>query len=84
MPHSIKNEFLREMVQELHELCQPVTAVRCRLQMGDLMGDPYSLKEAVSGSLEDTRKICESIARLRERLLQEDQRQRTATGAGAT
>ena len=30
----------REMDDALHELCQPLTVLQCRLAMGELIGEP--------------------------------------------
>ena len=53
---------------ELHDLCQPLTALQCRLEMGRLLGNAEAFEEAVNGGLEETRRMFEIIALIRERL----------------
>ena len=60
---------LEQRHAELHDLCQPLTALQCRLEIGKMLGDVVSLEEAVDGALEETRRMCEVIAVMRQRLL---------------
>jgi hypothetical protein len=55
---------LEELHQALHELCQPLTALQCRLELGLAVGGP-ELRAAVDDSLEETRRIFTAVARLR-------------------
>ena len=54
---------------ELHDLCQPLTALQCRLEIGRMLGQTASLEETLSGALEETRRMFEVIARMRQRLV---------------
>lgn len=73
------NLDLEQRHAELHDLCQPLTALQCRLEMGRILGQPGSLEEAVDGSLEETRRMFEVIARIRQRLLAEEESSNQAT-----
>jgi hypothetical protein len=35
----------------LHGLCQPLTVLQCRLAMGDLLGEPDAMREAIREGL---------------------------------
>jgi hypothetical protein len=72
MPAGIHNELLREIERELHDLCQPLTALQCKLELGQMIGEPEALMEAVDGGLEETQRLFTGIAQMRERLLRED------------
>jgi hypothetical protein len=67
----------------LHDLCQPLTTLRCRLDLA-LMQRVHSvhqtdeLYDAVQHGLEDIRLIFELVERLRQSLLAEKQRQETS------
>ncbi len=74
-----ENYDLEQRHAELHDLCQPLTALQCRLEMGRMLGQPGSLEEAVDGSLEETRRMFEVIARIRQRLLADEESNRHAT-----
>lgn len=63
--------FFREMERELHDLCQPVTSMQCRLELGRMCGGEEALLEATEGALEDAVRIFEAVAKLRDRLLVE-------------
>ena len=66
------NDVLDEVHADLHELCQPLTALQCRLEIGRMMGNEEALIEAVDGGLEETRRMFEVIDRMRQRLIRED------------
>ena len=55
---------------ELHDLCQPLTALQCRLEMAEMIGNPEALEDAVKGGLEETRRMFHIIAHMRQRLLE--------------
>lgn len=55
---------------ELHDLCQPLTALQCRLEMGRMLGHAEDFEDAVHGGLEETRRMFEVIAAMRQRLLE--------------
>jgi signal transduction histidine kinase len=63
-----KDPFLYELEDELHDLCQPLTALQFRLELGKFVGDPQALREAVDGALEETNRMIDAIKRMRERL----------------
>ena len=69
-------EALREAIEhELHELCQPLTTLRCRLELALMQCEPgdagsqEALREAVIEGLDDMRRAFVSVGRLRESLL---------------
>jgi len=66
---AIESGLLRELEKELHDLCQPVTSLQCRLELGKLIGGEAALLEAADGALEDSGRIFEAVARMRERLV---------------
>jgi hypothetical protein len=70
MPISRDQIDLKQSNLELHDLCQPLTALQCRLEMGRMLGHPEALEEAVKGGLEETRRMFHIIAHMRQRLLE--------------
>lgn len=64
---------LEQWHAELHDLCQPLTALQCRLEIGRMQHHENALAEAVDGSLEETRRMFEVIARIRQRLLVDEE-----------
>lgn len=65
---------LKQSNVELHDLCQPLTALQCRLEIGKMLGHPEALEEAVKGGLEETRRMFHIITRMRQRLLEIEER----------
>jgi len=66
-----KDCMLQEIESELHDLCQPLTTLQCRLELGLMCGDVASLMEAVEGALVETASLFQGIGAMRERLLLE-------------
>jgi signal transduction histidine kinase len=62
--------FLYELEDDLHDLCQPLTALQFRLELGRFLGDTAALREAVDGALEETTRMIDSIKRMRQRLVE--------------
>jgi hypothetical protein len=60
---------LEQRNAELHDLCQPLTALACRLEMGRILGNSVALEEAVGGGLEETQRMFVVIDRIRQRLI---------------
>jgi hypothetical protein len=63
---------LQQVNADLHDLCQPLTALQCRLEIGKTLGYESALQEAVNGSLCETKRIFNVIAHMRRRLQSED------------
>jgi signal transduction histidine kinase len=61
---------LEQSHAELHDLCQPLTALQCRLELGRMLGHAGALEESIDGALEETRRMFEVVAQMRQRLLE--------------
>lgn len=57
-----------ELDRELHDLCQPLTTASCHLELGQMMGDTESLREAVDGALIECRRTYDYVRRMREKI----------------
>ena len=51
--------------RELHALAQPLASMQLRLEIGELLGEPMALADAIKGSLEDLIRIQAIMTRLR-------------------
>jgi len=60
--------LVKELTDELHELSQPVTTLRFRLDMAVMLDDEALLKDLARSGLEDVELIFASMSRLRARL----------------
>jgi hypothetical protein len=61
---------LEQSNSELHDLCQPLTVLQCRLELGKMLGRTEDFEEAVHGALEETSRMFGIIAVMRQRLLE--------------
>jgi signal transduction histidine kinase len=68
-------DLLHDMRQDLHDLCQPLTALQCRLEMAKMHDEPELLRDVLKDSLGETYRMFAAIALMRERLLSEQERQ---------
>jgi hypothetical protein len=69
MSETSRSSFLREIDLELHNLCQPLTALQCRMELARLAGSREAFRGALDDSLEETGRIFKVVARMRECLL---------------
>jgi len=76
-----KQASLEELEKQLHDLCQPLTALQCRLELGQMCGEEQSLMEAVEGALIETERLFQGVESMRSRLLRELGRGEGKSGA---
>lgn len=81
-----RQRLLAAMHRDLHDLCQPLTALQCLLELGRMNGGDAYLREAVDGGLQETRRIFAVVARMRSCLRQEEAEAlaRPSTQSGST
>jgi len=71
-PEEARLRLLTAMHRDLHDLCQPLTALQCRLELGRMSGGDAYLREALDGGLQETRRIFAIVARMRSCLRQQE------------
>lgn len=54
----------------LHGLCQPLTVLQCRLALGELSGDPGTMREAIGEALGECARLNAGVSAIREMLRQ--------------
>jgi hypothetical protein len=59
----------QQMHSDLHDLCQPLTALQFKLEITRIVGGPEALQQAIDGSLEETRRLFDAIDTMRHHLL---------------
>jgi signal transduction histidine kinase len=65
LPHAA---LLSEIEDDLHDLCQPLTALHFRLEMGKYSQDAEAYRDAIEGALEESLRMVDSVIRMRERV----------------
>ena len=51
--------------EALHDMAQPLTSLQCRLEIGLLLGDEISAREALQESLLELRRVFTAVSRVR-------------------
>jgi hypothetical protein len=54
----------------LHDMCQPLTTLQCRLEMATLTDSVEAYREAAQMGMAECRRMAESVCRMREILLE--------------
>jgi hypothetical protein len=57
---------VEQMSKALHDLCQPLTVLQCRLEIGGLAGTPESYREAVSLGLVECARLMDAVESMRD------------------
>lgn len=63
-------DFAEQMDVALHGMCQPLTVLQCRLAMGELIGEPDAMREAIHEALEECARLNEAVGTMRTMLQQ--------------
>ena len=54
----------------LHGLCQPLTVLQCRLAMGEMIGEPEAMREAIREALLECVRLNQTVGTMRTMLQQ--------------
>ena len=57
-----------QMDDALHGLCQPLTVLQCRLALGELIGGPDAMREAIAEALVECSRVNLAVRLMREML----------------
>jgi hypothetical protein len=49
----------------LHGLCQPLTVLQCRLAMGELIGEPEAMRQAIREALQECARLNKTVGTMR-------------------
>ena len=63
--------LIERMDVALHGLCQPLTVLQCRLAMGDLIGKPDAMRDAIREALSECSRLNAVIGTMRAMLQHE-------------
>ena len=65
-----RTDLVERMDAALHGLCQPLTVLQCRLAMGELIGEPDAMREAIREALEECARMNQTVGMMRAMLQQ--------------
>jgi hypothetical protein len=60
-----REELVEGIDRLLHELCQPLTVLQCRLAMGELDGRQEALREAITAGLGECTRLNDAVSAMR-------------------
>jgi hypothetical protein len=63
-----ETELIERIDVALHGLCQPLTVLQCRLAMGELIGEPDAMREAIREALQECARMNQTVGRMRNML----------------
>ena len=58
-------DLVERMDVALHGLCQPLTVLQCRLAMGELIGEPDAMREAIREGLQECARMNRTVGTMR-------------------
>lgn len=76
-------EVLEKIGLALHELCQPLTTLRCRLEIAGLVGTAQAYREAVDLGLVECGRLVDGVHAMRELLQSSRETGDGANGCGS-
>lgn len=65
-----QTELVEQIDVALHGLCQPLTVLQCRLAMGELIGEPDAMREAIREGLQECARMNRTVGTMRAMLQQ--------------
>jgi hypothetical protein len=65
-----RTDVVKRIDVALHGLCQPLTVLQCRLAMGDLIGEPDAMREAIREGLQECARMNQTVRTMRAMLQQ--------------
>ena len=68
MQEAIGTDLVEQIDVALHGLCQPLTVLQCRLAIGELIGEPDAMRDAIRDGLQECARLNQSVGTMREML----------------
>jgi hypothetical protein len=66
--HEDQADLVERIDLALHSLCQPLTVLQCRLAMGELIGEPDAMRDAIREGLQECARMNKTVGTMREML----------------
>jgi hypothetical protein len=65
-----RTDLVERIDVALHGLCQPLTVLQCRLAMGELIGEPDAMRDAIREGLQECARMNQTVGTMRAMLQQ--------------
>ncbi len=60
-----RTDLAERMDVALHNLCQPLTVLQCRLALGELIDEPDAMREAIREALQECVRLNQTVGTMR-------------------
>jgi hypothetical protein len=70
IPGSSAFEAVNGIEVALHSLCQPLTVLHCRLELGLMSGEPEAMRQALVEGIRECVRSNQAVAQMRELVVQ--------------
>jgi signal transduction histidine kinase len=60
-----QKDLLQRIDCALHDLCQPLTVLQCRLALGEMIDEPDAMREAIREALQECLRLNQTVDTIR-------------------
>jgi len=64
--HKHTDRKIETIAAALHDVCQPLTALQCRLELSGIRETPSAMRQDIDGALHDCLRMIDAVSRMRE------------------
>jgi len=61
----LKKKQIETIAAALHDMCQPLTALQCRLELGGIRSSAHAMREDIDGAMKDCARMIAAVSRMR-------------------
>jgi signal transduction histidine kinase len=61
----LESKQIEAIAAALHEMCQPLTALQCRLELGGIRQSAHAMREDIGGAMDDCARMMAAVSRMR-------------------
>ncbi len=62
----LEKKQIETIAAALHDMCQPLTALQCRLELGGIRDSARAMREDIDGAMDDCARMMAAVSRMRE------------------
>jgi hypothetical protein len=65
LSQTVQTDLVERIDVALHDLCQPLTVLQCRLAIGELIGEPDAMRETIREALRECDRLNQAVGTMR-------------------